>query len=345
MIEIIDSKYTRAKFAELGFELSDFQKATLLWNKSNITRQEKLSALTDLATETKDENLKSQIKERIVYEEKATSQFESNFSNDSIYVVFNSKNHHACGYFGKYELAFAYAKNRINKEKIRYEIEKHKIINGKTTPLVKTSFRINPNFLGEKQKDLVEYRGKPVACLYLNEKAEVVDLWSNEMDVSENRKVDECRKERFEYHFIKLPYIHSKGLVVKYLPTGEYGIVETSADEWERFIDRVNSGIFADFSDTAITVYFLSEKGYWSHQHCNPIYLEADKPNVDIKDKQQTALCKAIDSMSNYLSGHSGKKQEDLVLGATKEYMIVCEELTPAERCARNATEINDILW
>ena len=345
MIEIIDSKVTQAKFAELGFTLTDFQKATLIWNKPNITRQERISALADLATETGDENLKLQINERIKYEEKAINRFESNSSNDTVYVVFDSNDHCACGYFGEYDLAFDYAKGCINKEKLRYEIEKHKIVNGKTIPSVKTSFRINPNLLREKQDALVEYSGEPVACLYLNEKAEVTNLWSNEMDIREDEKVDECRKERFEYHFIKLPYIHNKGLIVKYLPTGEYGIIGTSADEWERFSDRVDNGIFVDFSDVAITVYFLSANGYWSHQHCNPIYLEAEKPDADIEDNKQTAFCRAMDAMSSYLNGSSDKTQEELVLRATREYAIVCEELTPAERCARKAKNINDILW
>ena len=32
-MELIDSKYTREKFAELGVEFNDWQKAAILWNK------------------------------------------------------------------------------------------------------------------------------------------------------------------------------------------------------------------------------------------------------------------------------------------------------------------------
>lgn len=66
VFEVIDSNYTRNRYEEIGFQLSDFQQATLIWNKPNITRQERLSALTELAVKTEDVNLRCQIGERIV---------------------------------------------------------------------------------------------------------------------------------------------------------------------------------------------------------------------------------------------------------------------------------------
>lgn len=53
MFEIIDSNYTRNRYKEIGFQLSDFQQATLIWNKPNTTRQERLSALTELQLKPK----------------------------------------------------------------------------------------------------------------------------------------------------------------------------------------------------------------------------------------------------------------------------------------------------
>ena len=76
MFEIIDSNYTRNIYEEIGFKLTDFQQATLIWDKPNTTRQERLSALTELAIKTEDIDLRLQIGERIVYEEKVMKQFE-----------------------------------------------------------------------------------------------------------------------------------------------------------------------------------------------------------------------------------------------------------------------------
>lgn len=345
MLEIIDSNYTRNRYEEIGFKLTDIQQATLLWNKPNITRQERLSALTELAIETKDIDLRFQIAERLVYEEKAMKQFETDLYGETLYVVFDSEDNCACGYFEKYKTAFTYAKNYINKGKTRCVIEKHKIINGDIIPLVKTSLRINPNFSTEKQEELVEYSGEAIACVYLDENTHIARLWSNELDDRENSKVDEYRKERFEYQFLSLPYVHHEGLPVKYIPTGEYGIIATTMDEWNCFLDRVNNGLYVDFSDTAITVYFLTEKGYWSHQHCNPIYLEVEMPEMDLKDEKKYALYRAMDAMSDYMDGYKDEGQEKLVLNTAREYAVINEKLTTAETNAKSAKQINDILW
>lgn len=91
MFEIIDSNYARNRYEEIGFQLSDFQQATLIWNKPNTTRQERLSALTKLAIKTEDIDLRFQIGERIVYEEKVMKQFEYDLCNETLYVVFNNE--------------------------------------------------------------------------------------------------------------------------------------------------------------------------------------------------------------------------------------------------------------
>lgn len=345
MFEIIDSNYTRNIYEEIGFKLTDFQQATLIWNKPNTTRQERLSTLTELAIKADDVVLRFQIGERIVYEEKVMKQFEYDSCGETLYVVFDSEDHYACGYFRKYETALTYAKNYIIKEKTRCVIEKHRIIDGDTIPLVKSSYRLNPNLSTEKQEKLVENSGEATACLYLDEKANITNLWSNELDDNESDKVDEFRKDRFEYQFLALPYIHHEGLPVRYIPTGEYGIIETTMDEWNCFLERVNNGLYVDFSDIAITVYFLTEKGYWSHQHCNPIYLEVEMPEMDIENEKQCAFCRAIDAMSDYMDGYKDEAQEKLVLRTSSEYGIICEKPTVAEQSAKNAKQIKDILW
>lgn len=345
MFEIINSKYTRSKYEEIGFQLTDFQKATLIWNKPNVTLQERLSALSDLAIKTADIGLRIQIGERIEYEEKVMNQFKNASYGETLYIVFDSEDDYACGYFGKYKTAFAYAGNYINKEKTRCVIEKHKIINEDSIPLVKTSFRMNPNLFTEKQEEWIEYSGIAIACLYLDENADITALWSNELDNKESDRVDEYRKERFEHQFLSLPYVHHEGLPVRYLPTGEYGIIETTKNEWEHFLDRVNNGLYADFSDTAVKVYFLTERGYWSHEHCNPVYLEAEVPEMDINDERQCAFCRAIDAMSSYMDGCEDADQERLVLKTTREYAALSEKLTVFEKSAKNAKQIRDILW
>lgn len=345
MFELIDSNYTRNRFEDIGFKLNDWQKATLIWNKPNVSRDERISALKKLASETADMDLRFQIGQRLTYEEKALEQFKTSVYGETLYVVFDGENDSACGYFGRYDTAITYAQNYIKKEKTRCAIEKYTVINSETIPLVKSSSRFNTNLFTDVQEDLVEYSGAAVACLCLNENGNIMNLWSYELSEKENKEVDEFDKNRFEYQFLSLPYIHHEGLPVKYLPTGEYGVIETTKEQWDQFIDRVNNGLYVDFSDTAITVYFLTEKGYWSHQHCNPIYLEVEMPEMDFNDEKQCAFCRAIDAMSDYMDGYKDKSQENLVLKTSNEYASICEGLAIAESTAKNAKKISDILW
>lgn len=92
-------------------------------------------------------------------------------------------------------------------------------------------------------------------------------------------------------------------------------------------------------------MYFLTEKGYWSHQHCNPIYLEVEMPEMDIENAKQCAFCRAIEAMGNYMYGYKDKVNEKLVLRTSREYALISERLTVAEQSAKNAKLINDILW
>lgn len=70
MFEIVPSQVMRQFYDEIGFEFTDFQKATLIWNAPGKNRQEILDALKELADETKDSVTRQQILERLAYEEK-----------------------------------------------------------------------------------------------------------------------------------------------------------------------------------------------------------------------------------------------------------------------------------
>ena len=54
---LIPSRYIREKLSENSFQLSDFNKATMIWN-ANITYSEKLSELKKLCDSTEDDLLK-----------------------------------------------------------------------------------------------------------------------------------------------------------------------------------------------------------------------------------------------------------------------------------------------
>ena len=61
MEQYIGSEYTRKRYEEIGFELTDFQKATIIWNDKTLTLNKRLEELAEISDSTSDMKLKEQI--------------------------------------------------------------------------------------------------------------------------------------------------------------------------------------------------------------------------------------------------------------------------------------------
>ena len=263
-LNYIDSKYTRKMYEEIGFELTDFKKATLIWNKEGLLYEEKLLALSDLCKETKDMILKRQIKERLDYEEKIWRRFKERNGQEFVYVVRNCESEDVCGIFLRYRTALMQAKMVALEKDTDTAVEKHLVVKGERIPFVRKSLMFNPNLFPGSSDTIEKYDGSPVARLYVNKKGEIDSFWSDELP-GEEKKVSEFGKTRFEYAFINVPYIHHKGMPVRNIVTGEYGVLSTDKADWSLFLDKVKNGMYVDYSDVVHTVYCLTEKGYWFH--------------------------------------------------------------------------------
>lgn len=306
--EIIESRYTRKKYEEIGFKLADRQKATIIWNKPNINLDDKLSALKEIYSNTSDYDLKEQIYERLQFEKMIMEQFET-ASGNTIYVVFDVEDNYPCGYFQKYRSAYLHAKEYIDTEKTRCYIEKHYIDTSDNT-CSEVSLQVNS-----------EHKGDAVACMYLDISGNITKLWSDES--AAKRYANLFDNNRFENQYLLLPYVHGEGLIVKYTSTGEYGVIETAEDDWESFQKRVCDGLEADYYDTALTVYFLSRNGNWTHYHCNPIYLENESPKINDDIETESAFYRANRMMSEYLKSHKNRLIKNKLIEATLDYAKV----------------------
>lgn len=65
MFELIPSKYMRNYFKSSNFKFTDFQKATLIWNMSMKTLNEKMAALKELSVISEDKNTKNRLKKKL----------------------------------------------------------------------------------------------------------------------------------------------------------------------------------------------------------------------------------------------------------------------------------------
>ncbi len=335
MIELIPSKHVRDYMDEIGYKLSDYEKATLIWNAVGYTHQQIMDSLTEIAKYTDDEETRMQIVQRVQYEEEMLKRFKTNQDNQYVYVV-NDDDVIPCGYFRRYETALAYAK----KQEGSCLIEKQLIVDGDEIPMMEYYEKSNPHlFPDEDPNKCEEYWGAAQGTVFLNEDGEILIIWSREMGDQEHIVEDVSIRERFEDRFVNIPFppTFMKGIPVKHIPSSRYGIIQAGSEIWDKFIDRINKGLYVDYSDMCITVQFIGEDGNWCHDHINPIYLEVGMPDF----KENPELCRAMDSLSEYWSGKENAEHEEMVIKFSREYAIKHQKKLDAD----TATKLEDIMF
>lgn len=334
MFELIPSKQVRDYMDEIGFEFTDHQKATLIWNAVGYNHYQILDALKELAETTGDLVTKKQIEERISYEETKLERIRNNQDNKHVYVVTNDDGL-SYGYFNRYDTALAYAK-KLHES---LEIEKQRIIEGNKIPRVKRDIGLNPRYPDTKVDTYYEYCGIGDGGVLFNEAGEIIGLRTNEMSDEEESLVNEFDSNRFEFPFINIPFPPNfmKGIPVKHISSGRYGIIQEGSEIWDEFINRIRKGLYVDYYDMSIKVQFLDIDGCWAHDHINPIYLEVGMPDF----KEEPELYRAMDALSEYWSGKENAEHEELVIKYSREYGIKHQKKLDAD----TATKLEDIMF
>ena len=153
---------------------------------------------------------------------------------------------------------------------------------------------------------------------------------SRDIPAEEEEQVDSQRKDRFEYQFFRIPFGMEAGTIVRYKSTftesTEYGILLTGVSDWQQYMEHMEAVEGKDFSDIQVEVVFLREQGYWSHEHINPLYLEADFPEMEEEqDEKRKVHRAALLSFRDFLHDRT-KEKEKRVICATAEYAAVCKD-------------------
>lgn len=333
MLELIPSKQVRDYMDEIGFEFTDHQKATLIWNAVGCSRDEKLMALEDMSQNTEDSLLKQQIKERLRYELIMLADFKENTDGEFVYVV-EDKDGIQIGYFENASMAMRFAADR----KENCSIRKYLMVKDNKLPPLSEYKELYYKFINSdvEEQDVGEYLELSVAGVEIDEKGNVESLWcDNKMDYA----IHELSTERFENQFVNIPFpeTFTRGIPVKLVTTGEYGIIEAGSEIWGDFTDRIARGLYVDYSDMCITVQFIRENGRWSHNHINPIYLEVCMPDFN----QEPQLYRALDALSEYWSGKESAEVEEMVIRYSREYALIHQEKLDVE----TATKLDDIMF
>lgn len=358
MFELIPSDFMRDLFEKKGFAFTDFQKATLIWNMPDKNWEQRIDALKELAAETEDEVLKGQIWERITYEVMALREFKDNTNGRYVYVVEENDTYSSdCGFFAEYDLAMEYLKKYSKENEVSCTLRKQLIVRDEEDLRVKRRCGMNPNLFADvPMVQWEDYTGSDVASIHFEMDGRIKNIWSEEMTEEQEQEVSEYRKERFEYHFMKIPFEGRKGTIVKD-GTGTYGVLISDTEEWENYMQRIEEqNLYVDFSDVQVMVCYLTEQGIWVHEHVNPLYLEIGCYPWREGDSKSEAYQQAMESFSDYWTGTELEEGEDLkgyyaarAIASAKAYRDICLQSQIDEEKQKNtridrAETIDDIM-
>lgn len=118
-------------------------------------------------------------------------------------------------------------KDEVTRQQIleRIFIKRQLIVRNEEDKRVQNPFRTNPNLVLKPEAEFCDYTGDAVSCVDLDKNGNIYDLRSYELRKEEEQTVDDFRKDRFEFQFIKIPFDMEKGSCVKNIFTGMYGIL------------------------------------------------------------------------------------------------------------------------
>jgi len=306
------SRYLRDYWQSVGFTLTDSELATVIWNSPKRTLDEKLSALNEIIEKTCDSDLKMRIAQRLEKERTTLAAVKDNACKKYVYAVVDDSND-ICGYFGDYDTAFEFIQFSTEKYSsigITYSIEKHLL-------LAKTEFD------SEINKANMEYPSAPAGVVVFDKNVEILSVSSNEVRMVET----DCTKS-FENQFFRIPLdLPAHAVQVRDLIENKYGVLCFSgSDVWESLFDSLEKrNVPLDYYDIQTPVFFLTEQGFWSHEHINPMYLELECYKANGERKSEAFRC-ATEAFLHYLNNPQDNISAAKAICYAKEYRDICME-------------------
>ena len=308
LVQLVPSQWME-KYLKGRKKFTDWEKATLIWNAPNTTLSNRLASLEVLAKRTLDEILKEQIRDRIIYEKEAYMLFVA-IDKGYVYVLRDEKGDDL-GFFENEATAkqfgIRYAKEMKEKH---FRVEKHRIISSANDPMISKVWNDGSLYISNIMYD---------------SDGDILEIYSKEMSDEDNERVDEHKRERFEYQFFEIPFAMEAGTIVRILDQysyGEYAVLDHGEDEWNKYMEkmaRINKTGGVDFSDIQIVVWKLGTDGIWRHEHVNPLYLEKEMPEVEEGYVNSQSYYDAMCAMSEYIK-NSTKENNFNAIRATQAY-------------------------
>lgn len=294
MFDIIASKDYREFMAQKGIELSDWDKAALIYNHRVATYDEKLWALLEIQKATSDDCLKKQIKERLSRDKKYYEKFKENTGN-AFYRL-------STWYDDRYDEEGAYLDFKFAYEDGLKE---------------GASFRINKELLECKKKD-GDTAGVFGGVGFSPEgyRNDIFWLYSE----NEEDAIERANNQRFEYRYVDMPLMFRRKDIVHVIGTELYGIADGPINNEDELQYR-NCAKNGDYSDWQVTVNLIYDGqkflSVFSHDHIAPADLEyAEFEDGDLRKGMLEYMVKTLYERSWFGGGGRDVGRIQAVLSA-----------------------------
>lgn len=274
--ELIASKDVQEHMKKRGRVLTDFEKATLIYNHSGMSFAEKAAYLKKLVDVTTNKHLKEEIQDRLSYDECCLSRF---YKNDGACIyelqVYDPEDREACeqGYYASARIAVACGK------KFQKNFSVHKIE------------------LVTEEKEPEDCRSVCIATVCFDNQGQVQGYYSSEVEWT--AKKPELDRERFENAFIAIPHPFRNGDFVRAKNNDwledEICIVECSNDEVDECATE-QPYAYRDYGDASLRVAYIYASARFGHEYVKIVDLEYATPNEE--DEKYGLLCCAQALMS-----------------------------------------------
>lgn len=265
--ELIPSKDVREYMVKMGRVLTDFEKATLIYNHSELSFTEKAERLKRLMEQTENETLKEEIQDRFTYDELCLSRF---YENNGDYV---------------YELQVYDPEDETSYEQAYYKSGAVAIGSGKK---YKENFSVHKILLLTQEKESEEYHSDYASTVYFDNQGMVRGYYSSEVEWK--AKKPEIASTRFENAFVKIPHPFSNGDFVRIKNNdrveNEICIVECYNYD---FNEESEKRSYLDFCDASLRVAYIYGAARFGHEHVKIVDVEFARPTEN--DPKYGLLC------------------------------------------------------
>jgi len=261
------SKSMKVEIDRTDWNFSDFETATIIYNWS-LPYEKKTELLKQIAFVTTDLKLKTQINQRIKFDNLQLNKFKETTPN-SVFIVQYS-DHSIHGIYGDYATAL---KNCTDIEN-GFAIRKYQIISSNLKPVVSQTLVGIRNMDSEHQTefDSIDKIPNQLGEMVSDKEGNLSTFWTRELD-NEQMRFQNLDSERFENAFVPYPVFFDKGDRVK-VSDDVAGVVSGTKEDYQQIIEQAKTNKIYDYVDTFVRIDF---DGEGDHTHVSPFLMEFEE--------------------------------------------------------------------